>query len=532
MKSFGLEIFSGRKAIFLLMAAVFVFSLLAVNNSLDTGDAWSYLVGAKAIALGQGYTDISNPFSPPLFHYPPAFSAVLAGAFLLFGESYFLAKLVSLIFATLSIGLIYFLLEERFGKNTLLITAAISLNLLFLWYSTMILSEAMFLFVSLSAILFFEKNYSVKIKESEKNINKNKKLKGIGGIKWIDEFKFPVIFAILLAFTFFTRSIGITLAIAAIIFLAMKKSWKFLGIVAVIFILLLTPWFYRNEIVYASVEKLSPLKTFFLIDTGYPELGTITAVDFIFRLGGNAYFYFFSSIPETLFSPLDAAGWFIQNPLLEIFGIAISLIFLYGLFSALRKKIGLIEIYTIVYLLMMLSWGYHDPGAVDRFLYPVLPFIFLYFVQGISILLENFKKQIKPLTPEKALAYFLILIIAVSLASDVYYIGSLEERQNKTEWGNFLTAADYIDKNIPQDAVIIANFDKAVYLLTGNKTYGMNFSSEEELGQLLDKCGAKYILLTDFPEPEDAVLFWEFRYEKVFEIQGSETILFKLKEAN
>lgn len=525
MKSSGLEIFSGRKAIFLLMAAVFIFSLLAVNNSLDTGDAWSYLVGAKAIALGEGYTDISSPFSQPLFHYPPAFSAVLAGAFLLFGESYFLAKLVSLIFAVLSIGLIYFLLEERFGKNALLITAAISLNLLFLWYSTMILSEAMFLFVSLSAILFFEKNYSGKIRENKKN----KKLRET---KWIEEFKFPIIFAILLAFTFFTRSIGITLAIAAIIFLAMKKSWKILGIVAVIFILLLAPWFYRNEIVYASVEKLSPFKIFFLIDTGHPEFGTITAVDFIFRLGNNAYFYFFKSIPETIFSPLDAAGWFIQNPLLEIFGLAISLIFLYGLFSALRKKIGLIEIYTIIYLLMLLSWGYHDSGAVDRFLYPVLPFIFLYFVQGISILLEKYKKYIKSLQPEKALAYLLILIIATSLASDVYYIGSLEERQNKTEWGNFLAAADFIDKNIPQDAVIIANFPKALYLLTGNKTYGMNFSSEEELGQLLDKCGAKYILLTDFPEPEDAVLFWEFRYEKVFEIPDSETMLFKIKEAN
>ncbi|MFH1586455.1 MAG: hypothetical protein ABID38_01205, partial [Candidatus Diapherotrites archaeon] len=277
---------------------------------------------------------------------------------------------------------------------------------------------------------------------------------------------------------------------------------------------------------------LSAFSTFFLKDTGHPELGTIGPIDFVARFAENVHFYFFKSIPETLFSPLDAVAWFAQNPLLELIGIAITLIFIFGLFSEAKKKITLIEIYTIIYLLMILSWGYYDSGAVNRFLYPVLPFIFLYFVQGIIILLENFKKQIKPLTPEKALAYLLILIIAASLASDVYYIGSLEERQNKTEWKNFLIAADYIDKNIPKDAVIIANFDKALYLLTGNKTYGMDVSSEGEFGQILDKCGAKYVLLTDFPENEDFVLFWEFRYEKVFEIQGSETMLFKLKEAN
>lgn len=510
MKSFGLEIFLGRKAIFLLMAAIFIFSLLAINNSLDTGDAWSYLVGAKAIASGHGYTDISSPFFQPLFHYPPAFSTVLAGAFLLFGESYFLAKLVSLIFAVLSIALIYLLIEKRFGKMSLLITTVISFNLLFLWYSTMILSEAMFLFVSLLAIVFFEKKFSIKLEK-------------------LNDLKFPIIFAVLLAFTFFTRSIGLALAISAFVFLSLKKEWKKLAVIFVLFALLLTPWFYRNEIVYANVEKLSPFKTFFLIDASHPELGTITAIDFVFRLGENAYFYFFKSIPETLFSPLDAITWFYPNPLLEIFGLIISSVFIYGLISAIKKKIGLIEVYTITYLLFLLSWGYIDSGAVDRFLYPIIPFIFIYFVSGLLIFLENFKKEIKPFTPQKTLVYVLILLLAVSLVSDIYYISTLNERQNKSAWKNFLTATDFIDKNVSQEAVIIANFDKAVFLLTGNKACGMNFSSEEELEQLFDSCNAKYILLTDFPEPKDAILFWELRYEKVFEISDSETVLFKIR---
>lgn len=74
-----------------------------------------YMIGARGIATGQGYSDISRPDHPPLTKYAPLASLTLVPFVGLIGENIYLYRLVSMVFMVLSVPLYYLWLRGRTG---------------------------------------------------------------------------------------------------------------------------------------------------------------------------------------------------------------------------------------------------------------------------------------------------------------------------------------------------------------------------------------------------------------------------------
>lgn len=88
-----------------------------------------YLIGARGLASGQGYADISRPDSPPLTKYPPLASLLLTPFLGVIGEEIHFARLPSMVLMVLSAPLFYLWLRGRMSHfGSLAITALFLFN--------------------------------------------------------------------------------------------------------------------------------------------------------------------------------------------------------------------------------------------------------------------------------------------------------------------------------------------------------------------------------------------------------------------
>lgn len=124
-----------------------------------TNDSAAYIGGARSILAGTGYSDIWLP-SPlePITHYPPLLSVLLAGIGLPGLDPYRAARLLNIFLLAANTGLLG-LLGLRMTRSQ---TAGIFLALLFAANAQLfkihayVLSEPLFLFLSLLSFLFFD----------------------------------------------------------------------------------------------------------------------------------------------------------------------------------------------------------------------------------------------------------------------------------------------------------------------------------------------------------------------------------------
>ena len=110
-----------------------------------------------------------------------------------------------------------------------------------------------------------------------------------------------------------------------------------------------------------------------------------------------------------------------------------------------RNDIQLADVYFIIYIIGMLAFWNPRVGSVKaRFLIPILPFLYFYFLRGLSLLTKN----------NARIAYAVSIVIACTLLA-----------RNLQDWRspfmNQMTdlsmGAAWVAENAPRDAIVMVN---------------------------------------------------------------------------
>lgn len=441
---------SQRNSNLFLLVLILASAVLAFLrfNSLQIGTSYDdakYIILAESLASGQGYELINFPRPQIERNFPPGWPLVLAPFTLVFPKNYDTLKIVSLVLWLASIILIYKLFSKRLDSPYLeILTALVALNPLLVGTSVMLMSESAYLFFSLLALVAFDK---------------------------VDGKKFGwLILASLLAFyTQQVRTIGIALTASLLVILLLSKRFKEMGMIGILFIggFALQGWInLRNG---GTV-----------ISSGYEaQVLSGSLMEKVGQVWSNASGYFDQVLAGSLIpifgTRLDTMfGW-----LFLLLNIAILLLLVLGLF---KLKLEWIHIYFVIYMAGILAFWNPQVGSVKaRFLIPILPFLYFYFLNGLKWLTkENTRIVI-------GISAFIALVLLARNIQD--WRSPIREQMTDLSIGS-----SWIAENAPADAIVMVNEPVPAYVHVKRKT--INFPKNgQDLEQYLNNQGVDYIII-------------------------------------
>lgn len=496
----------------LLCLGVYLLRLDRVAGLLQD-DAW-YILLAKALAAGQGYTLINSPTPgiPPL--YPPAFPALLSLVFRIapqFPANVYLLKSVSIL-AMLGVGVVsywYFTRQRElsWGLATGIATVTVlAPPLVFLATST-VMSECVFTFLHLLTIVVIERSIRLQDKRRLYYI-----VLGVG----------------LTAATFLTRSMALSLVLAIFIYLLKERQKTSLLIFGAGLILLLGPW-----MLYARTHSPTPAQR--LEQRGYIVIGY--AEQFWHKVAGGEYLgkQSVSDLPNRAWTSIVKivgrdVGRLTLSPLYSLTGpdeggllsFLLSLFAIVGYVAACRERVTLAEIAVLFSLGITVLWPY-DP---IRFVVPLTPFILFYLLRGIKTCYDFLEQRLGETEGQSGWT-LLGVVICVFLALHVYehstyifakfqsdqearpaYIRIFEENQELLSW---------VKSNVAEDAISATENPPMVYLYTGRKTVSQD--DPAAYWDVFEKLSVRYLVRTS-REPLGRPTSDETRYKIVYTTKG------------
>jgi hypothetical protein len=370
--------------ILLLSVSVYYLNVLAPDTFGPYHDDSVYVVMAKALATGQGYRVISLPGEPPQAKSPPFYLALLSTIWLV--DSSFPDNLKPMMqmsvlatIAFLAITWLY-LVKHNYASHwqALLVVALVALNWRTVILGTGIYSEMVYSALSIGGLYLAER-----YEQEEKG--------------WAT----PVMLSLVIILAFFTRTAGITVVLSVGAYYLWRRRWRCLWPIAIagLFVALWVGWGYTSGAPGDSVNAgyyEGYLQTFTraVRDVQGEDSSSLFAV-VLSILARNAVMLIFVSVPLVCMGlPYD---WPSDLPP-QLFSIGlgvfvIALIFIAAGFNRHRSsRFRLLHIYVIFYLALHLLWPY---TAYDRFVMPLLPFLLLFGLTEVIVLLSAVRKEFK-----------------------------------------------------------------------------------------------------------------------------------------
>lgn len=443
---------SQRNSNFFLLTLVLASAVLALLrfDSLQIGTSYDdakYIILAESLSSGQGYELINFPRPQIERNFPPGWPLILAPFTLILQQDYEALKVVSLALWMGSIFLVYKLFSKRLASPSLeLLIAVVALNPLLVGTSVTLMSESAYLFFSLLALLAFDK-------AGEKNLG------------WL-------IFAAILAFyTQQVRTVGISLTISLLVVLSLSRRFKEMGLVAVIFV-----------VGFAFQGWLNLRSGGSVISSGYEaQVLSGSSIEKINQIWENASGYFDQVLAGSLIpifgTRLDASfGW-----LFVLFNIGVLLMLMVGLFT-LRPKFEWMNIYFVVYLAGILAFWNPQVGNVKaRFLIPILPFLYYYFLNGLKWLTRE--------NPRIVIGISAVVALVLLARNFQDWRSPVHNQMTDLSIGT-----SWVAENAPVDAIVMVNEPVPAYVHVKRKT--INFPKNGQgLERYLENQGIDYIVI-------------------------------------
>jgi hypothetical protein len=441
---------SQRNSNLFLLTLIILSATLALLrfNSLQIGTSYDdakYIILAESLASGQGYELINFPRPQIERNFPPGWPLVLAPFTLIFPQNYDVLKFVSLVLWLASIFLVYKLFSKRLTSPYLeILTALVALNPLLVGTSVTVMSESAYLFFSLLALLILDRT-------DRKHIG------------WI------LLAAFLAFYSQQIRTIGIALTISLLVVLLFTKRFKEGSVVAGVF--------FFGFLIQAGINLRNGGT---VISSGYEaQVLSGSAMEKVGQVWANASGYFDQVLTGALVpifgTRLDATfGW-----LFFLLNIAILLVLLLGLFTF---KLEWMHIYFIIYVAGILAFWNPQVGSVKaRFLIPILPFLYFYFLSGL-----------KWLTKENSrIAIGISIAIALVLAARNLQDWRSPIREQMTDLS---IGTSWVAENAPADAIVMVNEPVPAYVHVKRKN--INFpKNDQELESYLQNQGIDYLVI-------------------------------------
>jgi hypothetical protein len=512
----GWKRFAMPAAGLLCFAAALTVYILRLDRTVGmfVDDAW-YVLLAKALATGHGFTLINSPTPgiPPL--YPPGFPGLLAIVFKFapdFPKNLWLLKSVS-IAAMMGVGFVTYWYFHR-GRNTpgylaLGIATAVTLSppLAFLATSS-VMSECVFTLTFMLTIAIIERGVQVD--------DKRRML------------RFLIPAGVIAAYAFLTRSIAIALLGSVVLYLLKLRQIRGAVVFAGIVIVCLAPWLLYSRTHTPTPEQRAEQRGMIVQDystvfwqrkAGLIRSGEISLSELPERMWNNARQMMTRDAGEMtvakvyyIFRDSDAGA--------EVVSFILGLLCIAGYVSQVRKEITLAEIVVPATLLIVFLW----PWETFRFVLPMTAFAVYYLLLGLRSLYHvhlKFREQAR--NPEwVGLTMIVAVVIVFNVYGNVSYL--LMKHRSPTGQAPFGDAfaenegvLHFISERLPEDAIIASPNPALVYLYSGRKSIASDDPAKN--WNTWNKVGVRYLAYVSalpVTEPELA----ETRYTTLYKPRG------------
>lgn len=502
---------------FVLLSAVFLIIQSADDRLtfIRGSDSATYVLLAKSIAEGHGYSNINIPGSPPHTQYPPLFPLILSAPFHIFGYNFFWMRFVVIVSGVMAACLVKAVFAKKEGGNVGALIALLTItNSSFIFFTGEILTEIPYTF-----IIFLGLNAA-----SEPRAATFRRAFLISAIIWA---------------AYMTRMIGVAFyaAVIAAMFLgqdakdagdakALRRAAVFIAIAG---IMPLIAWTIRGMAFSdgaSAYHSTFVQADYYSSDKGFVNFGGMAA-----RVFENLSYYRESALLMLLGPGVKK---FIPQQLGAVMQWTVSAVILLGAFGELYGKRGAAEFYFVFYLALLAIWPVYGLGDAHRYSVPLIPFLYFYFGKGAA-----FAAGLRRPFPWAAAIPFLVLLpinlfsikdrlwpyeaAARADAALVKLAGSYGKRVEAPAPGAF--ALDWFERNLPcythymegafflrsemaQGEVIAARKPEVVALITGGRAVRFPFTNDHSaMHRFVEEGGVDYLLLDScYPESKDFLL--------------------------
>ena len=510
MKERLLSAANSKLGVTLLAIIVTIVYCTQISNVFDkkidlNGDNVFYYTTAQALHNGQGFSTIFGLDNPsPHMHFPPGYPAFLSVLMDLGIDSVIELKVANCVLLLLSI-LLLFVITKRISGNAIfatLVCIVIACHAEILRWASMIMSEQLFLLLTTLAIFLLGSL------EVEKLFTKG-------------EWKSKIMLlsaAALLAYIYLVRSMGLSMAVAAIVWalclmlnvlikglktknIDKKQLCRYAVVAVVLLVGVMTfkfAWDARNN-------RISPgFKSDYIGDFNKKPGGqTMDGIeDWTGRIVSNTKAYLSCYIPDALFEKNNEAP--VENPgtLPLIGGLLLVVLISYGLLR-LGKTGFLMFLYLAVTYAVLMVWPEQYAGL--RYFITLIPLIILGFLGGLYGLVCDItrilcKKELSTLALVPSVIAAIIMIPRYVDAQEYYHqvakIDSWTKVQNPS-LRYFSLACEWAGKNLPENARMVSRKPELYYMLSGFRhCAGMiQYGTPEEVMKLLYDSDIEYILI-------------------------------------
>ncbi|MBI5963759.1 MAG: hypothetical protein HY863_09820 [Chloroflexi bacterium] len=430
------RIFKYIPALFMIISA----ALGALRfNSLQLGASYDdahYIILAESLSSGQGYELINFPNPQIERAFPPGWPILLTPITFLFPGNYTILKLFTLLLWLASMPLLYKLLSPRIESPYLEIMLGLAaLNPLLVGTSVTVMSESAYLFFSLATLVLFDSGNSGKPK-----------------------YGFVILIALAALFTQLIRTVGISIFIALVIYYLFSRRFREAAITLGVFALGALIQFWLNLRNGGS-----------LISAGYEsQVFNGSVIEKIGQMWSNLLGYLNETVAGSLMPVFGEKVTSLIGPIIPLIINAVILLpIVLGLLLS-RKKLHLMDIYVLIYLLGILAFWNPKVGSVKaRFLIPMIPFLYFYLIQGLKWIFDRFTKN--NLTHAARLMFGAAGLIAILLLA-----------RNVQDWRSPVSGqmtdlsigTGWVAENAPAEAIVMVNEPVPAYVQMRRKTIG------------------------------------------------------------
>lgn len=492
----------------LAAASLFYFSLLDSRRFGAYHDDGIYVATAKSMAEGAGYRIISLPYEPAQTKYPPLFAFLLSLIWRLypgFPRNLPWMILLSVITTLGFLSMVWrYLLGARYATSwqALIVVGLTALNWRTMILATSVYSEMLFALLTVGALFLAEKN------EKSRHTSIGLALGALIGL------------------AFLTRTSGIALLIAVVAYYALKKDWRRtlwpLGIGA-LFVVGWGVWCYANKTTAQGVNvayytsyfaHLNQVATDLQAQSGSSRLVIFVSMAFENLVGGILI-----SVPLVCsalnYNSLAGFGGFIIAASLGIL-LLILLLVAAGFARTFSRGIRLVHIYVLSSLGLYLFWL--PDISYDRFLMPLLPFLLVFLVSELTVLVSLMRKAKTATRWREKTSGALIGLALSAIAGLITYgycsgiyssLASLQSSAARAAEDS--EAIAWIKENSDSSEPLVCYRDPKYFLYTGHKavrsfpmTEGYSWqeddASMEKLAQavfgIIEDANARYLVVT------------------------------------
>jgi len=467
-----------RRFLIIVMALATVIYALSINGFLEIADDNAhFVILARSLASGKGYTFTADPTDHPDVQYPPLFPVMLAPVAYLAPGNLVALKCVSLFFMVSAIWPLYALLRRSTGEGwARAVTVLWAVSPSVVVFSHMVMVEALYCAVSFTALCLMEKEYDGELRAPT---------------HW-------VLMIFFLAAAFYTRLLGVSLLLTALFVIGTRRSaWLTTGLIVILGVVT-APWFIRGAQVGMRYADEFRYYT--------PDVSSMAE-----WVGSNIFHLLDRDLPDLLFYPIltpitaESKWWAMKL----LFGTALAIFIIIGFISRLHgagwtggfwsllRNIRPIEMYVLIYLGMCMGWNRYFP----RHYMPLMAFFWLYLFLGIDSVLGRVAVKSSSIRMEKAGA---ALFLAALLAAGAGSAREIYKRRTNFQIpsiASLVQAADWVRSNVRKEELILSRRWRWTYVMTGGiRGIGLWDPGEPEHDiALVRSSGARYLLLDDTP---------------------------------